>query len=289
MAPLLEREEVVAHARRGWERPVPALARVGEQLVERGVEPHLAELDAHLVGLEPGRGARELDHADRPLPALEEPQGALDLGGPSVCHRPRRRTSGSFAAASSASSWGVSSTSPIASRQVENDAIASAGEDAARRASGGSATRLTLMRLAVATHAPGQAHRDAELLQPWEPLAHESAHLRVVELDGARRITAKLDANALEDGCDQLQPELERAPRIALAQEREHLVAPVAQQARGERERGVVGRLEPQLEDDGAGGARSGSSRRRPRFHGARERRERPSSTHDASRRSSAG
>ena len=67
---------------RGRERPVAALARVGEQLVERGVEPDLAELDARLVGLEPGGGARELDHADRPLAALEEAQGALDLGGP---------------------------------------------------------------------------------------------------------------------------------------------------------------------------------------------------------------
>ena len=43
----------------------------------------LAELDARLVRLEPGGGARELDDADATARrALEEPQGALDLGRP---------------------------------------------------------------------------------------------------------------------------------------------------------------------------------------------------------------
>ena len=52
-------------------------------------------------------------------------------------------------------------------------------------------------------------------------------------------------------GCDQLQAQLERAPGVALAEEREDAVAALVEKARRERERRVVGRLEPELEDDG--------------------------------------
>ena len=168
----------------------------------------------------------------------------------SVCHLPRSRTSGSFAAASSASSSSVSSTSPIASRQ-SNEAIASVVSRPLDTAGGLVATRLTVMRLVAATHSRGQPHRDVELLEPGHRLAQERSGLGGVELDGARRIALELDPDRGEDRLDQLQAQLERAAGIALAEEREHVVAAFAQEAGRECERRVVRRLEPELEDDG--------------------------------------
>ena len=168
----------------------------------------------------------------------------------SVCHLPRSRMSGSFAAASSASSSSVSSTSPIASRQ-SNEAIASVVSRPLDTAGGFVATRLTVMRLVGGDPLAGQPHRDVELLEPGHRLAQERSRLRGVELDGARRIALELDPDRREDRLDQLQAQLERAPGIAFAEKGEHLVAAFAQQAGRERERRVVRRLEPELEDDG--------------------------------------
>ena len=62
---LLEREQVVPHPRR---RPARPEARVlaGEQLVERAVELHRAQLEPRLVGLEARHRPHELDEADDP-------------------------------------------------------------------------------------------------------------------------------------------------------------------------------------------------------------------------------
>ena len=67
---------------------------------------------------------RELDHADRPLPALEEPQGALDLGGPERVPPSAQADERLLRGGELGELLRVSSTSPIARRQ-SNDAIAS--------------------------------------------------------------------------------------------------------------------------------------------------------------------
>ena len=85
---------------------------------------------------------------------------------------------------------------------------------------------------------------------------------------------------------------MQRRPRIGRAEEAEDGVAAVVEQRGGKGEGRVVGRLEPQLEDDASSPSSSCvaafSSSRRLRSHGALERRSRPLSTQSVSRRSSA-
>ena len=79
MTALLEREQVELHRRRGRERREAALATL-EQVGQRSIEHDRAELDACLVGLEPGDGPHEIDDAVAPLTALQEAKGTFDLG-----------------------------------------------------------------------------------------------------------------------------------------------------------------------------------------------------------------
>ena len=154
------------------------------------------------------------------------------------------------------------------------------------------ATRLTVTRLVAATHSRGSRTGTSSCSSRGIASRRKAPGLGGVELDGARRIALELDPDRREDRLDQLQAQLERAPGIALAEEREHVVAAVAQEAGRECERRVVRRLEPELEDDGR---RLGAAGRRPRPAGGRGSTARasgatsPSSTHVLSRRSSAG
>ena len=288
---LLEREEVVAHARRRRQRAEASLSRRGEQLVERLVEPHLPELDPRFVRLQPAHGAHELDDADRAAALVDESERPLDLGRaervPLAAEPHQRLLRGRELRQLVLGQLHVPDREPPVER---GDRVG--GEQAARH--GRRAGRDEVDRDAARRGDPlaGQSHRDAELLEPRHRLAQERSGLGGVELDGARRIALELDPDRREDRLDQLQAQLERAPGVALAEEREHVVAAFAQQAGRECERRVVRRLEPELEDDRRrlGAARtSASSSRRPRFHGARERRDSPSSTQVLSRRSSAG
>ena len=151
--------------------PVPALARVGKQAVRARHRVDLAELDARLVGLEPGCGPREPDHADRPLPALEEPQGALDLGGaeraPPSAQADKRLLRGGELGELLRGQLDV----PDREAPVGTDAIASRVRmplDGARRGRGDEVDADAARRRHPL---PGQAHRDAELLQAREPPA----------------------------------------------------------------------------------------------------------------------
>ena len=80
VAALLEREEVVAHARRRRARLVAALVAVDE-LGERVVERDAAELEPCLVGLDAGERAGEIDDRGVTPPGVEEAERPLDLGG----------------------------------------------------------------------------------------------------------------------------------------------------------------------------------------------------------------
>ena len=79
MAALLEREQVVAHARRRGEGTVPAFAPVDE-LGERVVERHEAELQPGLVRLETRQRTGQVDDRRVAPTAVEEAQRTLDVG-----------------------------------------------------------------------------------------------------------------------------------------------------------------------------------------------------------------
>ena len=79
VAALLEGEEVELH-RGGRRQRAEAPLAVPEQLRERPIERHLAELEPRLVGLEAGDGADELDDPGARAAALEEAQRSLDVG-----------------------------------------------------------------------------------------------------------------------------------------------------------------------------------------------------------------
>ena len=209
--------------------------------------------------------------------------------GRSVCHRPRRRMSGSFEAASSASSSGVSSTSPIASRQ-SNDAIASRVRMPLDGPAGVVATRLTLMRLAVATHSRGRRTGTPSCSSRGSPSrmkAPTCAWSSSTALGGSPRSSMPALSRTGAISCSRSSS----ARRGSLSRRNANTSSlPSRSRLAGSASVGSSAASSQSSRTTAPSPApASGSSRRRPRFHGARERRERPSSTHDASRRSSAG
>ena len=129
VAALLEREEREAH-RGGRRQRAEAVIAVLEQVRERRVERDLAELEPRLVRLEPADRADELDDPGvLPTPVVRRRsrnRSAFSTSDRrSACQRPATRTNGSFAAARSASSCSLRTTSPSASFQskVASDAV----------------------------------------------------------------------------------------------------------------------------------------------------------------------
>ena len=81
----------------GVEQRLEARVSAVEQVGERAVERHLAELEPGLVGLEAGDGADEVDDAAAALAAVRG-SGARDRRptGRSACQRPATRTTGAL-------------------------------------------------------------------------------------------------------------------------------------------------------------------------------------------------
>ena len=97
---------------------------------------------------------------------------------------------------------------------------------------------------------PGEQDGDAELLQAWNRIAEHESDVVVVELDRGRLHRVEREAALGEYGLDQPELAVHRGPRVGRAEEAEHRVPTVVQERRGEGERRIVGRLQPQLEHD---------------------------------------
>ena len=95
-----------------------------------------------------------------------------------------------------------------------------------------------------------QANGDVELLEPRHRVPKERAHRIAVELDARRWVAVEHDPRVREDRFDRRQAALERATRVTVSEEPEHVVGAVLEQRRREGEGGVVRRLEPELEHD---------------------------------------
>ena len=167
-----------------------------------------------------------------------------------ACQRSPMRTNGSFAAARSASSSSVSSVSPTASRQ--SNRASSFGESSPLDATRGAlvAVRLTRTRVGERSHDAGQQHRDVALLEPRHRLAEEEPHLLLAELRLGRLGRVELDPDVGEHRLELAQLPDQVAARVAGAQEREDVVVAVPEQRRGQAERRIVARLQPQLEHE---------------------------------------
>ena len=282
MAALLEWEEVVAHARRRRARLIAALVAVDE-LGERVVERDAAELEPCLVGLDAGERAGEIDDRGVTPPLSRKRSARSTSAARRACQRPRRRTRGSFAAASSESSASVSSTSPIAMRQ-SNRASASRESKPLERP-GAVATRFTRTRLGLETHSRGRrtgtpsssslgiaSRRSARTWSSSRTASGSSASSRgspapsrTGSINATRRSTAPRGSPS------------RRNAKTSSSPSRRRLAGSASVGSSAASSQSATPTVPP-----------SPSDRRRPTFHGARDRRASPPSTHALSRRSSA-
>ena len=288
VAALLEREQRELH--RGGRRQRPeALVAVLEQLGERRVEGHLAELEPGFVSLEARLTARTSSTMPAPLRRRSRKRSAFSTSERrSACQRPATRTNGSFAAARSASSCSLRTTSPIDEAPVEAwPARPSTSSPLERVATPVLvAVRLTRSLLVAPQPGPRKQHRHAARLEQRHRLAQEEPDLVVVELHlgglGAVEADAVLGEQRLDlgqaagrgPGADRSRGGSGRPRRPARAGARP------AARASGRPRHAARARARAPPSPR--------SSRWRPSFHGAAERRPRPSSTQRDSRRLSA-
>ena len=249
VAPLLEREERMGHRRRRRQRAEAALARV-EQGRERLVERDLTELDARFVGLQPGDRADELDDADARTAALEEPQRLLDVRAanrmPAVADADERLLRGGEVGELLVRELGVADRdAPVEPRQLVRREQAARREPrrARRRQVDADARRRAQPRR-------GQQHRDVALLESRHRLAEEEPYLLLAELRLGRLGRIELDPDVGEHRLELAQVPEQVTAWIAGAQEREDVVVAVPEQRCGQAERGIVTRLQPQLEHE---------------------------------------
>ena len=172
VAALLEGEEVELHRGRRRQRAEAPLA-VAEQLRERRVERHLAELEPRLVGLEAGDGADELDDPGARAAPLEEAQRSLDVGlaerMPAAGDPDERLLRGGELGEL------LLREGDVADREPPVEARERRRREQSARASRRPlvAVRLTLRRLGVRSQAAREQDGDAALLEPRHRLAEE--------------------------------------------------------------------------------------------------------------------
>ena len=177
VAALLEREQAELHRRRGRERREAALAAL-EQVGQRSIEQDRAELDACLVGLEPGDGPHEVDDAVARLAALQEAQRALDVGAvqgvPAAADLDERLLGGGELGELLVGEDVVADREP----PVEPGELGRREETA--RPDRRPARRAQVDAQPAARPQPGggQRDRDAPLLEPRDRLAQEEPHRR---------------------------------------------------------------------------------------------------------------
>ncbi len=246
---LLEREQVELHRRRGRERREAALATL-EQVGQRSIELDRAELDARLVGLEPGDGPHEVDDAVASLAALQEAQGAFDLGA--VQGMPAAADPDEWLLGGGELGELLVGEDVVADREppVEPGELGRRQETA--RPDRRPARRPEVDAQPAARPKPGggQRDRDIALLEPRDQLAQEAAHRLRLELRLGRLGRMELDAGVGEERRDLGQLPDQIAARVARTQERIHLVAAAPEERGGQAEGGIVLRLQPELEHD---------------------------------------
>ena len=94
-----------------------------------------------------------------------------------------------------------------------------------------------------------QQHRDLVLVESRHHVAQEEPHLIRIELDLRRLALVEHDPALRHSGSTFASPRINALARIARSHEREHLVAAVApEKRRGQRQRRIVGRLQPRLQ-----------------------------------------
>ena len=167
-----------------------------------------------------------------------------------ACQRPPIRMNGSLAAASSASSSSVRTSSPTASRQ--SNRASSAVERRPLDRTGGPlvARRLTRRRLRVPSQAAGSMTGTPRSSSRGTALRRKRRTVVGLELRLGRLGRMELDPGFGEERLDLRQLPDQIAARVAGTQEREDLVAAAPEQRRGQAERRIVLRLQPQLEHD---------------------------------------
>jgi hypothetical protein len=89
-----------------------------------------------------------------------------------------------------------------------------------------------------------------ELLETRNRAREQGAHLVVVQGGGRELLVEERDARVGEDRVDRLETPADRRVRVALPEEGEDLLSALVQKGGGKRERRIVGRLEPELDDD---------------------------------------
>ena len=234
----------------GWKcRSSPPCSRSVEHLVER----HLAELETRLVRLEARHRTHELDDP-RAACAASRGNAAPSRHPPAAAHAtcPPICTNGSVDVTSSCNSSSLSSLSPIARRQ-SNDASSAVPSSPLERA------RRIALRRRLQVHAQLARRRAATptAAAPARRAPRASGSLRAGrtsrDRDRASASAGSSASNAMppsaSTGSMLGEPADQRAPRIARAHEREHLVAALApQQRRRQAQRRVVLRLQPHLQ-----------------------------------------
>ncbi len=248
VAALLEGEEVELHRGGRRQRPEAPLA-VPEQLRERPIERHLAELEPRLVGLEAGDGADELDDPGARAAAFEEAQRSLDVGlaerMPAAGDPDERLLRGGELGKL------LVRERDVADREPPVEACERRRREQSARAVAASARRAQVDAQAARLAQPGRRKQDgdAALLEPRPRVAEERPDLGRLELH-LGRLVAELDPCLRQERLDLGEPPDQVAPRVARAQEREDPVLAVPDERRGKSERRIVLRLEPQLEHE---------------------------------------
>ena len=213
------------------------------------IERHLAELEPRLVGLEAGDGADELDDPGARAAAFEEAQRSLDVGlaerVPAAGDPDERLLRGGELGEL------LVRERDVADREPPVEACERRRREQSARAVAASARRAQVDAQAARLAQPGCGKQDgdAALLEPRPRLAEERPDLGRLELH-LGRLVAELDPCLRQERLDLGEPPDQVAPRVARAQEREDPVLAVPDERRGESERRIVLRLEPQLEHE---------------------------------------
>ena len=228
------------------------MVAVLEQVGERRVERHLAELEPRLVGLEPADGADELDDSRGATAALEEAQRLLDV-------RTAQRVPAAADADERLLRRGEVGELLLAEDDVAEGELPVEGRECGRREQSArtraeAAARRRQVDLEPAGRSkPGarQQHRDAARLEQRHRLAQEQLYLVGVELrlggGGFVEANPVLGEQRLDLG--QLPGQV--AARVARAEEREDLVALLVEERRGQAQGRVVLGVQPELEHEG--------------------------------------
>ena len=251
VAALLEREQWLGHRRRRRKRLVVPLVAAVEQRAERVVEDDVAELEPGVLELDARDRPDEVDHGALAA-ALEEQQRLLHLGASQCVPAPadaderllRRRELDQL----------LLGERRVTDRELPVEPGECIGREQAAR-SRANARRGEVDAEAARRVDPvaRQQHRHAELLEARNRGAKDEADVVVGELDPGGLCGVECEPAFGENGLDQAELPVHRDPRVGRAEEAEDRIAAVVEERGGEGQRRVVGRLEPELEDDGGG------------------------------------